>query len=279
MAATECENVLRLLNDTTSDEAQLRIQIENLGGADWCRDFRIDPNLFPGLFVTGTLLHQLIFHRLRPVADGHRSLLLMRVLLKSGVPVNATDDDGATVLHHAAGQSHSAVDFYMTHSGYDRVMNDKIRMMVVAGADLEAKDRHGNTPLLRAGIGGTSVPPTAIRELMTLGCNAAVTCSQGWSMLHYTACDREDRELQKLLELECIDIDHQSIVGDTAMHVSRIETLPLLLQHGANMSLKNSDGHDVPALMDSLVKHGNVFYTSFATGMMTIWNDELRYRR
>ena len=267
---TERDDVLGLLNDAAAgcDAHQMRTRIVQLGGAEWCRDFRIDPTLFPSLSMTGTLLHE-TFH--------YGSTILMRELIKGGVPVNATDDDGATVLHHACGQSSRGVDFYTSRSAYDRVIDVKTRMLVTAGADLEATDRLGNTPLIRAAIGGKSVPDTVILTLLELGCNPKAKDTQGWSVLHYAARSREEEVLQKMLDMG-LDVDHQSMSGDTALHVSQIETLPILLRHGANMSLRNSNGHDVPGLLDAFMADGNAYHTEIAMGMMEIWNAEILHR-
>ena len=50
--------------------------------------------------------------------------------------------------------------------------------------------------------------------------------------------------LQLFLDMEGLDIDHQDETGNIALHWCNSETLPLLIECGANISLKNTDGYD-----------------------------------
>ena len=55
-------------------------------------------------------------------------------LIKLGIDVNAQDKEGWTALHFAA----------------QRQSVPAVKALLIAGADIEIKDSHGNTPLFRA---------------------------------------------------------------------------------------------------------------------------------
>jgi hypothetical protein len=59
---------------------------------------------------------------------------ILDLLLDAGADINATDEDGATVLHYAA-------------SGCNELIGDDIDFFIGKGAKTEVKDYRGNTPL------------------------------------------------------------------------------------------------------------------------------------
>jgi ankyrin repeat protein len=107
----------------------------------------------------------------------------VRVLLKQGADVNAAQGDGMTALHWAA--MHGDVD--------------QTRMLIYAGARLEASTRNGNyTPLhLAAQTGKTSV----IKALVQAGADVnAVTTAGGATPLHYAAANGNADAIVALLD-------------------------------------------------------------------------------
>src|SRR5262245_18492575 len=98
-----------------------------------------------------------------PVADAEMrgDTAKVRQLIKQGADVNAAQGDGMTALHWAAQRGDA----------------DQTKMLVYAGARLEAETRYGNyTPLHMASrIGKVSV----IKALLAAGANANAATSSG----------------------------------------------------------------------------------------------------
>src|SRR5688572_5809223 len=80
-------------------------------------------------------------------------------LLKSGERVDAKSSTGMTALHWAARTDECA-------EGKDRAR--RIKILVKAGADLEATDNRGQTPLMHAAEEGG---PAQLKALLEAGAN------------------------------------------------------------------------------------------------------------
>jgi hypothetical protein len=99
----------------------------------------------PRLFQSG------IFHRiyvgdtaLHLAAAGHR-VEVVRLLLAAGANSNAATN------HRRSGPLHYAADGFVTWPAYDPKQQEKtIRRLLDAGADINAEDKNGATPLHRA---------------------------------------------------------------------------------------------------------------------------------
>ncbi|MBC7896750.1 MAG: ankyrin repeat domain-containing protein, partial [Cytophagaceae bacterium] len=107
-----------------------------------------------------------------PVADAvmKRDTARVRLLIKQGADVNAAQGDGMTALHWAAALGDA----------------DLAKMLVFAGARVEAATRNGNyTPLHLAARSGRVA---AVRALVDVGANVnAATTSGGATPLHLAA--------------------------------------------------------------------------------------------
>ena len=168
----------------------------------WCVSFRFKDKygfdwLEPNIPASGTLLHY-----------DDVAVASMRLLVKAGVPVDETDDEGFTPL-------------------YITVMN-------------LFTDKREET----------------IFTLLELGSDPEklVTDAAGWTILHHAVLQSggETATVKRLLDCGCALIDHQGEDGDTAMQWSSPQTLSLLLEYGANMSLTNIRGEDVMECLHSL---------------------------
>jgi len=157
----------------------------------------------------------------------------VRVLLKQGADVNAAQGDGMTALHWAA--MHGDVD--------------QTRMLVYAGARLEASTRNGNyTPLhLAAQTGKTSV----IKALVQAGADVnAVTTAGGATPLHYAAANGNADAIVALLDKGAKVDARESAWSETplmwAAASNRVSALQVLVSRGADLKAV-SKLEDMPA--------------------------------
>jgi len=170
-----------------------------------------------------------------PVADAamRRDAAKVRLLLKQGADVNAAQGDGMTALHWAA--SHGDVD--------------EARMLISAGARLDAVTRNGNyTPLHLAAKGG-NVP--VVRALLGAGASASAKTSSGGALpLHLAAAQGNPDVVAALLDKGAVVDAREGAWGQTplmwAAAYNRLDALRMLIKRGADVSAV-SKVEDVPA--------------------------------
>lgn len=128
-------------------------------------------------------------------------IAFIRVLILYGASCNATDLDGLTAVHHAARKDFREGLRMMLNSNGDPNVADKegftavhhavdgagtspglISMLVAAGADLEAKDNNGRTPLM---IATQRDKHEMIGYLFEKGVNIEEQDKDGYIALHY----------------------------------------------------------------------------------------------
>ncbi len=102
---------------------------------------------------------------------------IFRLLLEHGAEVNARNDDGITLLHILADA-------------------EAVHIVVAAGAELEAVDMHGRTPLLELSSEEDRVD--VIEALLAAGADIQACDKQGHTALAL-ARRRDDRELIEVL--------------------------------------------------------------------------------
>ena len=120
-------------------------------------------------------------------------------LVENGTDVNARDDDGQTPLHHAVAQvklepqripdaekglPEGEHAFTMVPVGHIEV----IQYLVTKGADVNATDRMGNTPLHHAAFVNT---PDVVQFLLDNGAKADVKSSQGINAIEFAKMRQE----------------------------------------------------------------------------------------
>lgn len=89
-------------------------------------------------------------------------MTIVKLLIKNAANVNVLDNDSSTPLHRAAEKSktYQTLSHYLVHT-YEIKSNkqtDKIKvvkLLLKNGADINAKDKHGCTPLMRSAEQGT----------------------------------------------------------------------------------------------------------------------------
>lgn len=168
-------------------------------------------------------------------------------------------NDGETALHLAA--SHWDGDDYE----FFEKKQFEIKMLIDAGAEINAQDSHGNTPLYRAH------PDKTVKELLDAGADATLHNRCGQTVLHEAAEDNDVDVLEELIS-RGIDVDirttdpvdpwhpdreymvHPEIrqrperlqwsAGQTPLHRAAFsgndKAIEVLLQHGADPNASDS---------------------------------------
>lgn len=170
------------------------------------------------LLASGDLLRARDKHGSTPLifAAVYGDAKMIELVLARGGDVHATNDDGATALHRAAGDI------------------DKVRLLLDKGAKLDVRTPLGRTPLLIAASYPGNVE--TVKLLLSRGAKIADQDSFGETCLT-SAAKRGDAEMVKAL----IDAGADLFVGGRpplvwAAEEGNVETAACLLAHGADRS-------------------------------------------
>ncbi|NXD30511.1 IKBD inhibitor, partial [Spelaeornis formosus] len=211
------------------------------------------------------------------VAVTARHAAIVHDLIQAGADINAVDNKGHSALHLAA-----------TY-GYTQVL--QVILSLGFPLDLEMKDFEGHTPLHCAVLahnnllrdqGSQALPEEQLRELQQQS-RELESCIQllvqtgasiysrdvksNKTVLHYTVQDGNVSLLRYFLELNAFkskDFVNNKAHGNTALHMAAAlpgdknqkEIIQLLLEHGADPSIRNLD-NDQPAHMAPPGKAGD----------------------
>ncbi|TVY17972.1 Ankyrin-3 [Lachnellula arida] len=124
-----------------------------------------------------------------------------------------------------------------------------LEMLLSAGADLEAKDGGGNTPLLLT-VGPGSEAYTALEPLLSLGADPSATDSNGETLLHRACRAMASTEVaSQLLSHKALSAQARSSDGVTPLHLavenihSPVDHIQFLVDHGADINAQDSNGN------------------------------------
>ncbi len=109
----------------------------------------------------------------------------------------------------------------------------KVKGLIAKGADINAKDNHGTTPLMWASLMQAT---EAARLLIEKGANVNTKDMYGWTTLMH-ATGLGDTVIGKILLDKGVDVNAKSLKGDTALSIAKREKksdmIKLLQQAGA----------------------------------------------
>ncbi len=218
------------------------------------------------------------------IAVGHADTAMVKFLLDRGARVDTRNAEGANVLMEAAQMGHVSVVELLLQKGMDqRALNEAIfraieyqpmmlykesgkvtsppeyadpfaetvKSLLDKGADINALDEEGATPLIEAaGFGRLAI----VKMLLQRGANLETRSNSGGTALHAAACDcalatmPDTYDVVKLLLEKGANINARDNEGYTPLMIAseggvvKTEIVKLLLENGANTRLKNAHG-------------------------------------
>ena len=181
------------------------------------------------------------------------------VLLSAGANPNAMDRDGWTALMHAAWSELCYENHSLSCRSADmkRVPSTKhaevVKVLLSAGADVNMKDKDGNTALMWAAWRGD---PEVIQALLSANLHLNDGNARGETALllaiqaaHQGVVRRDDNEGIKVLLSAGVDVNAARPDGETALMKAawsgEVEIVKFLLSAGANPNAVDKDGNTV----------------------------------
>jgi ankyrin repeat protein len=181
----------------------------------------------------------------RAIEGGHEAAF--RALLARGARQDIRDSDGATLLHHAAECGHAGI----------------VDLLCGApGADVDAQDRQGHTPLVKA-TNLAKARGGAVRALLAHGARQELQNSHGWTALHWGAYRGQADVVELLCAAPGAPVDVRNGRGDTPLILATMAArfgrknegvVGALLARGARQDLQASGGRTA---LHWAVSHGN----------------------
>ena len=203
--------------------------------------------------------------------DKGRSPLLMacelgkldavKMLVKASADVCATDNQGATCLMLAAYFGHTETVRYLVglpvvevnheqnvgetalHFAVPEGHRDVVEVLIDAGADIEANNGKGRSPLLMACVLGKL---DTVKMLVEAGAAVCATDDQGDTCLTLAAYFGHTDIVRYLVGLPDVDVNYHGRNNDTALHSAvddgHRDVVELLIDAGADIEAQDSTG-------------------------------------
>ncbi|MCK4499630.1 ankyrin repeat domain-containing protein [Candidatus Babeliales bacterium] len=215
--------------------------------------------IFKKLLQNKKNLHARDFYMRTPLhwAASHGRIENIKQLIYYGADVNAKDCCGATPL------SKACTDMIHILTSTEDVEMEKacaifgrmVEALVRGGADINAKDKRGYTPLQKA-MSDTMGWPEAIEKFIELGVDLEATNKNGETALHSAAASTYPEIVEALIGAG-INIDVQSDYGETPLHRAlrnpfkyylRYITIKTLVNFAARMDVPDCIGETAESL-------------------------------
>ena len=189
----------------------------------------------------------------------------LKILVEAGAAVCATDSQGDTCLILATSFGHTEIVRYLVglkevdvnyqgrnndtalHNAVDDGLRDVVEVLIDAGADIEAKDEQGCSPLLLACVLGKL---DAVKMLVDAGAAVCATESEGHTCLMSAAHFGHTEIVRYLVGLPEVDVNYQGWKNNTALHnalqtavdAGLRDVVEVLIDAGADIEAKDEQG-------------------------------------
>lgn len=153
---------------------------------------------------------------------------LVKALIQAGANVNATTSGDYTPLHFAASKKDTP--------------HEVIAMLIDNGADMDALNRDGRTPLQ----GGAFFQSKSVITLIEKGADIKKLSSNLSNILHFAVWGSDNNPDLAFLLKQDLDINAQNAQGETPLHTAAsrnyIISVRQLCEAGANINARNNEG-------------------------------------
>ncbi len=183
---------------------------------------------------------------------------VINTLLQAGADVNARDIDEYTPLHLLADSNKNSElitipeeleylfdDIMPTSSAIDNQNAEVIIALINAGANINARDGYGYTPLHLARKNNKK--PEMITVLLNATTDANLRDEDTFTPLHWSIWNNKKLEIITALIKEGADINARAYDGRTSLHLAagknkNVELITILLDAGVDVNLRDAKG-------------------------------------
>ncbi|GHS94676.1 hypothetical protein FACS1894139_08850 [Planctomycetales bacterium] len=179
---------------------------------------------------------------------------VITALIKKGANVNAQDDKGETPLKIALGRNNETVTKVLrdAENGIEKFSElvktgspAEITNAINAGANVNAKEKDGGTPLYRAA--GNNKNPEVIDVLVKAGASANAKADNGDTPLHFAAEHNSNPEIIITLIQAGAEVNAKNNIDSTPLHYAARHNqdsavIAVLIKAGADVNAKDDNG-------------------------------------
>lgn len=181
----------------------------------------------------------------------------VRTMLDAGADPSQVNSDGRSALHLLAWS-------FGEEGPWEDARIAAIQLLLSRGANINLRDRRGDTPLMAAAWMGDK---RVVDALLAAGADTKIKSTLGRTAVWYATSNQNVDIVQKLLDAGAPTSGYDTVTGDTALHVAarnmmKPELSRLLIERGAAPNHANCAG-DTPLLLAT-----TLWFTDVVQGLL-----------